>query len=179
MSRLITRQQCELEPQTLEALADVRHKGQLADVYLQFANSEPALRAYLHMEQCIRDGSLTDREIEAVKLWVSQRTGCTYCLSVHTQKARLAGIPEEQQLALRCGHSVDDERLDALIELTSMLFESRGTLDESSLATVRGAGLSDENLVDLTMLISTIFFTNITNHVNGTQSTLPEAPSLE
>ena len=50
--------------------------GKLADVYLQFANSEPALRAYLQMEHALKQGSLNTREIEAIKLWVSQQTGC-------------------------------------------------------------------------------------------------------
>jgi len=121
VSRLTIRAAEELQAQTREALEPVIAAGRIADVYLQFANSESALRAYLHMESSIREGSLSNMEAEAIKLWVSQQ-----------------------------------------------LFEE-----------ARGAGLNDETLVDLTMAISTIFFTNITNHINDSQSQLPAAPALD
>lgn len=152
--------------------------GQLALVYLQFANSDTAIRAYLHMERSVREGSLTPREIEAVKLWVSQRTGCDYCLSVHTRKAGVAGLSSEEQLAVRAGQLIGDRRVDTMVKIVARLFNHAGSLDESTLREARDAGLSDENLVDLTMAVSTIFFTNITNHINQTASTLPAAPPL-
>lgn len=178
MSRLTSRKESDLHPQTLDALAPVRVNGNLSPVYLQFASSEPALRAYLHMEKCLREGSLTEREVEAVKLWVSQHTGCDYCLSVHTYKAGIAGISADEQQRLRSGKAIDDKRVDTLIALASILFKSAGALPDPVLQQARDAGLSDENLVDLTMLISTIFFTNITNHINDSQSAWPPAPDL-
>lgn len=178
MSRLTTRAESDLQAQTLDALNSVRINGQLAQVYLQFANSDAAIRAYLHMERSVREGSLTPREIEAVKLWVSQRTGCDYCLAVHTHKASLAGLSSEEQLAVRAGGLIGDRRVDTIVKVVARLFNHAGSLDESTLAEARQAGLSDENLVDLTMVVSTIFFTNITNHINQTESTFPAAPPL-
>ncbi len=152
--------------------------GKLADVYLQFANSEPALRAYLHMEQALKQGSLATREIEAVKLWVSQQTGCEYCLSVHSFKAKAAGLDANLQLALRTGKNVGDARIDCLLKLAKALMNVPGKLPDALLAEAREAGLSDENLVDLSMAIATIYFTNLTNHINDSISSLPPAPEL-
>ena len=167
-----------MQPETLDALESVRMTGRLAEVYLQFANSEQALRAYLQMESCLRAGSLDNKELEAIKLWVSQQTNCEYCLSIHSFKARQAGLDESAQLAIRAGRVTGDQRIDIILRVAAALFQNPGKLDDDLLGTARVAGLSDENLVDLTMAMSTIFFTNITNHINDSQSPLPAAPSV-
>ncbi|MFK7995607.1 MAG: carboxymuconolactone decarboxylase family protein [Granulosicoccus sp.] len=178
MSRLPIRTASELQPETIQALEPVRLNGKISDVYLQFANSQVALRAYLHMEQSLREGSLTITEIEAVKLWVSQQTGCNYCLSIHSFKAGQAGLSPEKQMAVRAGRSTGDGRVDTLLKVASTVYESPGSIPQALLDEARGVGLTDENLVDLMMAISTVFFTNLTNHINDTQSPLPPAPVL-
>lgn len=177
MSRLATRNESELQPETLDALEPVRMKGRLAEVYLQFANSEHALRTYLQMESCLRESSLSNRELEAVKLWLSQQTECEYCLSIHSFKAAQAGLDESAQLAIRADQKIGDRRIDMILAVAAALFGKPGKLDQALLDNARAAGLSDENLVDLTMAMSTIFFTNITNHINDSRSPLPPAPS--
>jgi len=84
MARLNTTQEQDLNADTLAALESTRQRGRLADVYLQFANSEPAIKAYLTMEQGVRQGSLTEREIEAIKLLVSEINQCEFCIAVHS-----------------------------------------------------------------------------------------------
>ena len=147
-------------------------------MYLQFANSEQALRTYLQMESCLREGSLGDKELEAIKLWVSQQTNCEYCLSIHSFKAGQVGLDESTQFKIRAGLETGDQRLDIILKVASALFKLPGKLEDDLLDAARVAGLSDENLVDLTMAMSTIFFTNITNHINDSQSPLPSAPSF-
>lgn len=178
MSRLTTCNESELQPETLDALESVRMRGRLAEVYLQFANSEQALRAYLQMESCLKVGSLSNKELEAIKLWVSQQTNCEYCLSIHSFKAGQAGLDEPTQLSVRAGRETGDQRIDMILKVAAALFQVPGKLDDDLLDAARLAGLSDENLVDLTMAMSTIFFTNITNHINDSLSPLPAAPSL-
>ncbi len=178
MSRLTIRSAQALSSSTVEALGPEKLNGNISDVYLQFANSEPALRAYLHMEASLRDGSLSDIELEAIKLWVSEQTGCDFCLSVHSMKARHAGLSKTQQLAVRSNAPTGEPRIDALLAIARTIYAGRGSIAQHLLDEARAAQLSDENLVDLAMAISTIFFTNITNHINDTQSVLPPAPPL-
>lgn len=178
MSRLTIRTASELSPATSDALEPVKLNGKISEIYLQFANSEVALRAYLQMEASLREGSLTTIEVEAVKLWVSEQTGCDYCLSVHSFKARQAKLSPEQQIAVRTGKIVGDARIDALLTIVRTVFRTPGSIPQIMLDEARAAGLNDENLVDLMMAVSTIFFTNITNHINDSQSPLPPAPAL-
>lgn len=176
--RLSTCKESALSEETLSALEPTRLNGRLADVYLQFANSEPALQAYLGMEEALRTGSLNEQELECVKLLVSELTQCQYCLSVHSFKAKKAGISEEVQKCIRRGDPTGDARFDVLIRVVIALFKQPGSLDDSLMQELRAANFSDQNLVDICMAMSTIFFTNITNHINESESSLPVAPDI-
>ncbi len=178
MARLSTCKESALSRATLDALEHTRINGQLADVYLQFANSEPAIRSYLQMEAALREGSLSDYDLECIKLLVSEFTQCHFCLSMHTMKARKAGVDKETQLAIRRGDSLKDKRLNAMMNIVQHLYQQPGTLDSALLEDARNSGITDTELLDITMAMSTIFFTNITNHINDTEVTLPAAPSI-
>jgi uncharacterized peroxidase-related enzyme len=179
VSRLNTCPEDSLQTETIAALEPVRQQGRLADVYLQFANSEAALRAYLVMEASLRSGSLSSADIEGIKLLVSELTLCRYCLAVHGMKARQAGLDADRQTAIRRGERTGDERQDAMFALVRALFTTPGVLDEALLQAARDAGITDTELVDITMAMSTIFFTNITNHINDTALTLSPAATQE
>ena len=168
MARLRTREESELEAATLAALEPVRANGEVPALYRQFAASEPALRAYLGMEAAVREGSLAEREVEAVKLLVSVRLGCDFCTAVHTAKGRRAGLDARTQEAIRTRVAVGEPRLDALLDIVATLLAHPGPLDDERVRIARQAGVDDENLVDLTLLTATILFTNVTNHVNDT-----------
>ena len=178
MARLTTLDETALSAETLAALEPARLNGQLAPVYLQYANSEPALQAYLRMEQALRQGSLDEKTLEAIKLSVSERTGCDFCLAVHTFKGGKVGLDKPMQLAIRRGEPTGDDSLDVVIEVVRAFFTRRGSLPNDLMQKAYAAGLSQTNLLDVCMAVSTIVFTNIANHVNDTDVSLPPAPSI-
>lgn len=178
MSRLTTVTAEILAANTQTALDPFRVNNQIADVYLQIANSESTLRAYLSMETALKTSALSDAEIEAIKLLVSEINQCEYCLSVHHIKAGKAGFSEAQRVAIRKGHAIGNERVDVLIETVLAFFKQPGPLADFQLERLRKAGFDDQQLVELTLAIATIFFTNMFNHINNTQPTLPSAPAI-
>lgn len=178
MARLTTLNEADLSTETLTALEPVRLGGKLAPVYLQYANSEPALQAYLQMEQALMRGSLDDRTLEAIKLSVSERTGCDFCLSVHTMKGKKAGLDEATQLAIRRGEPCGDEYLDTVIAIVQAFLLRRGALPDELMEQAGKVGLTGTALLDVCMAVSTIVFTNIANHVNDTELSLPPAPPV-
>jgi len=140
MARLKTLDESILSEETLNALKPVRMKGALAPVYLQYANSEPALQAYLYMEQALCRGALDERTLEAIKLAVSERTGCDFCLSVHTFKGKKSGLDADTQMAIRQGHATGEGRLDAVLDIVRALQSRRGALPEALLQNARQHG---------------------------------------
>lgn len=179
MHRLGTRSENDLETATLDSLEPVRMAGKISDVYLQFANSEPALRTYLQMEETLRGGSLGDKELEAIKLLVSERNRCDYCLSVHDMKARKLGLDEQARRSIRRAEATGDARIDAITAIANEFFVNPGPLRDDLVEQGRAAGLGDQEFVDIGMAAATIFFTNIVNHINDTQPSLPAAPSVD
>ncbi len=168
----------ELDEETLELLKPFRVNGELAPVYRQMANSAPAIKAYLQMEKAIANCSLSLSEIEAIKLYVSQLNQCDFCLSVHSRKAKAAGLAKETQLAIRKGQATGDKRLDAILGVVSRFFNSPGTLSEASVSELREQGLEEPEMLDLVLVTSTIFLTNTFNHLNDTQLVFPKADEL-
>lgn len=179
MARLNTCAEETLQTQTLEALAPTRIKGALAPVYLQIANSEPALQAYLQMEAALRAGGLSTREVEAIKLAVSQHNRCDYCLSVHAVKSRAAGLDDTQQRAIRRGEPLDEPRLDAIVRCTWRLLTQPGSLPAELLEQLREAGVDDRQMVEIALAVSTISFTNWFNHFNDSQAPFAPAPAVD
>ena len=179
MHRLTTRNETDLQQATLESLEPVRMGGKISDVYLQFANSETALRAYLQMEASARAGSLSDLELEAIKLLVSEKNQCEYCLSVHDMKARKLGLEAESRRSVRCAESTGNARIDAITMIANEFFINPGPLSDAMVERARAAGLGDTEFVDIGLAVATIFFTNIVNHINNTQASLPLPPPLE
>jgi len=179
MSRLNIAPEQKLDEVTAGNLDPFRLKGQIAEVYLQIANSEPALNAYLAMETALKASSLSLSEIEAIKLLVSELNQCEYCLSVHHMKATAAGLDDKTKMAIRAGHPTGDNRIDLLVSTVRGFFVKPGPVSDEMLTRLKAAGFSDGELVDLSLVAATIFFTNIFNHLNNTISTLPAAPNLD
>ncbi len=179
MARLHTREEGSLSAEALAALEPTRMNGKIADVYLQFANSEPATMVYLQMEASLRQSSLSDLELESIKLLVSEINQCDFCLAMHTMKSRKAGIDQDMQMAIRSHGKTSNARVDALLDIVRAFFNQPGPLSDELLQNARDSGLTDGELVDTAMAISTIFFTNITNHINNTEVTVPAAPPVK
>jgi len=179
MHRLTTRKEDDLEQPTLDSLEPVRMGGKISDVYLQFANSEGALRTYLQMEATLREGSLSDVELESIKLLVSEKNHCDYCLSVHDMKARKLGLDTQSRRSVRRAESTGNARIDAITSIANEFFNNPGPLTDGLVEKGRAAGLGDREFVDIGMAVATIFFTNIVNHMNDTQASLPPAPSVQ
>lgn len=153
--------------------------NKLPDVYRQMANSESALSAYLTMEASIKKGSLSEREIEAIKLAVSELNRCDYCLSVHTWKSDQAGLDRDSQLSIRSGEPIGEERLDMMVRIVRHFFRQPGNLPDALVTEARAAQLTDQNLLDVVLVASTIFLTNTFNHINDTELAFEPAPALE
>ena len=176
MGRLKQCDDDELTASLVERLRSHTGKRMVAPIFREMGNSPIALGAYLTMEQSVSNCSLTEREVEAVKLLVSEISQCAFCLSVHSAKALAAGLDTSEQLAVRREQKLGEERFDKLLELAGHLARSAGPFSTEQVNDARQTGLRDQNLVDLVLVVSTIFLTNAFNHINDSDLVLPPAP---
>lgn len=137
-------------------------------------NSPGALAAVLAVDGALSQGPLTNKEIEVIKLAISQETGCDYCLAAHTVIGRGAGLTKEQILAARHGHASGDSKHDALANFSRTLYRTRGTVPVEIVDAIKAAGYSDTQIVDIMLAISAGIFTNYFNRVNDTVIEFPK-----
>ena len=74
------------------------------------------LESFLAFSGNAGKGVFTGKEIEAIKLAVSEVNGCEYCQSAHTALAKMNGFSDEDAIQIRRG-DIADARLNALVTL--------------------------------------------------------------
>lgn len=150
--------------------------GMVPNAYVGIGSNSPAaLEVALQLDAVLKKSSLNGKEIETVKLAVSEAADCDYCLAAHTAISKLHGLGADAIVALRHGAPSGDARLDALATFTAHLVRGQGELPAETLAAVRAAGYTDTQLVDAMLAVTSITFTNLFNRVNATVLDFPPA----
>jgi AhpD family alkylhydroperoxidase len=150
--------------------------GMVPNLYATLALSEHALGNYLALQNA--KSSITGKAREVVNLVVSQVNGCQYCLSAHTVIGGMVGFKLEQVLEIRRGGASFDTKLDALARLVKNIATERGHADLALVQAFFDAGWTQENLVDVIVVIGD---KTVTNYLHGTTQVpvdFPAAPAL-
>lgn len=177
MSRLATQDVATATGPAATLFANIKRAvGKVPNAYAVVGSNSPlALETVLGMDAALGKSSLSPRDVEAVKLAVSETVGCDYCLAAHTMISKKIGIPADAILGLRHGQPSGDARLDAIARFARLLVSTSGTVPVEAVDAVKQAGLSDQEIVDVLLAISTITFTNLVNRVNDTTLDFPAA----
>jgi uncharacterized peroxidase-related enzyme len=142
---------------TLKSLAAAL--GWVPNLYATVARAPHTLRGLLDWERHVARGSLSAREIELLKIHVSEINGCAYCLSAHSELGRRAGLRPDELRAARLGYGATP-REDALLALARRIVRTGGSGARGELARAREAGISDAELFDVIAVVALKAFTN-------------------
>lgn len=177
MSRLFTQPVNEAGSGAATLFAMIKQAaGKVPNAYLTMGSNSPvALESALNLDAALRRSSLRAKEIEIVKLAVSEAAGCDYCLAAHTMMGKRAGLSREAILAVRHGEASDDAKNDALAAFVRALTTTSGTLPEANLAAIRAAGYNDAQITDIALAMAAINLTNLFNRINDTTLDFPAA----
>lgn len=177
MSRLYTQAVSEATGHAAQLFTAIKGAiGKVPNAYATIGSNSPvALEAALNLDGALRKGSLSAKEIEVVKLAVSQEALCDYCLAAHTLMGGKAGLSSDAIKGVRHGQASGDERIDALATFAHALVSTKGDVPAEVLLAVKQAGYSDAQIVDAMLAISAITFTNLVNRVNVTPIDFPKA----
>jgi AhpD family alkylhydroperoxidase len=117
-----------------------------------------ALKPMLDMEAYLKNSGLEQSLIELVKTRASQINGCAYCLHMHTKDARAAGESEARLYLLNAWHESQlySPRERAALGWTEALTLISQTHAPDDAYEAVKAQFSEKELVDLTLLITTI-----------------------
>lgn len=151
--------------------------GFVPNLYAIFAHSDTALSDYLALQN--RKSSIRAKEREVINLVVSQVNNCSYCLSAHTQFAKMNGFSDEQILDIRRANISFDPKLDALAKLVKSTTENRGHASAEVLENFFAAGYTEANLIDVVIIIGDKIITNYLHALTDIPVDWPLAPELE
>jgi AhpD family alkylhydroperoxidase len=161
---------------TAEIYAQVRKiaGGRVPNTYAALGHLVPAsLTAVLTTQRTLASGTLSQQEIQTIKLLVSAKTGCDVCVAAHSFAGKMLGLPVDAMRAIRAGQATGDAKRDALVRFVSYLQTTTGTISQDEFAAIRAAGYTDTQLAEISLTIGLSIFTNTFNRINGTDVDFP------
>jgi uncharacterized peroxidase-related enzyme len=153
--------------------------GKVPNLYAGMAQSAVVLKAYLTFADNLKNGTLDGKTREMIALAVSQYNGCDYCLSAHSfVGSKLLGMTGPELRSARLAASTD-VTTQALLTFVSKVVVLRGRLEEGDILSVRDAGYSQGEVVEIIAHIAQTIFTNYFNHIAQTEIDFPPVAPID
>jgi len=151
------------------ALADtyaqlIERRGKVANILKVHSLNPAALGNHLDLYMTLMFGKsgLSRMEREAIAVVVSASNECEYCINHHTESLRHYLDDEEalNMLATADGLETLEPRLSNIVRYSEKLTTAPGAMTESDLGELRAEGLSDRDILDLTLIVGYFNFVN-------------------
>jgi len=85
----------------------------------------------------------------------------------------MAGLSPDTMRKIRAGEATGDAKRDALVRFVRILIKTSGTVDAAEVSRVRDAGYTERQLIEVTLAVAVITFTNLANRINDTVVDFP------
>jgi uncharacterized peroxidase-related enzyme len=173
MSRLAIPDRDDVPEASKPILDAVRKQlGAVPNMFRLLAQSPGALQGFT-----ANNGALTKtldvKMRERIALAVAQLNGCDYCVSAHSYLGlNLAKISPEEVALNRQGKS-SDAKSNAAVSFAAKVVRERGHISEADVKSVRDAGFSDGQIVEILAVTAENIFTNLLNVVADTDIDFP------
>ncbi|MGH1403293.1 MAG: carboxymuconolactone decarboxylase family protein [Alphaproteobacteria bacterium] len=152
--------------------------GATPNIFTAMANAPAALEGLLNLNGALSGGALNPQLREKLALVTAGQNGCDYCASAHTYLGEKAGIEPNELASNLKGQSIEAKDNAALL-FASQLIESRGRVTESQVQTVRAAGFSDEEVIEILAHVALNTFTNYFNEAFKIENDFPAVSTAE
>ena len=146
--------------------------GVVPNLFRLVGNSPAALEGYLGLNGALSH-ALDAKTRERIALAIAQANGCDYCLSAHSYLGLNLAKLDSAEIALnRAGHS-GDARADAAVVFARQVLDTRGKVRDGDLASVRLAGFSEAQVIEIVASVALNVLTNYINNVAQTDIDFP------
>jgi uncharacterized peroxidase-related enzyme len=174
MTRIKPLEPSEASPKAQNLLGAVQAKiGMTPNMMKTMAQSAAVLDGYLGLSGALSSGVLNPKLREQIALAVGQANSCQYCLSAHSTIGKMVGLKPEEIAASRRA-TATDPKVAAALRFVQDLVVHKGIVDDSALSSVRAAGYTDAEIVEIIAHVAMNIFTNYFNHVAGTEVDFPK-----
>lgn len=166
----------EQTPSASKPLLDAvnRQLGVVPNLMKLVGNSPAALEGYLSLNGALSKGKIDAKTRERIALAIAEINRCNYCLSAHTYLGKnIAKLDDAEMAANRNGKSTD-AKAAAAIHFASRVAIERGHVSDAEVATVKAAGYSDAEIVEIVLHVALNTLTNYINEVAQTEIDFPK-----
>ncbi len=155
----------EAEGKLAETYAELeRKRGKISNILKVHSLNPDALGDHLdlYMTLMFARSGLSRLEREAVAVVVSANNECEYCVNHHAESLRRYVDDEDTMTMLMTADGLEtlEPRLSNIVRHAEKLTTAPGAMTESDLGELRAVGLSDKDILDLTLVTSYFNFVN-------------------
>ncbi len=142
----------------------IEKRGKVSNILKVHSLNADAMGNHLDLYMTIMFGKsgLSRAEREAIAVVVSANNDCDYCVNHHAEALRRY-IKDEETIALLSsadGLETLEPRLSNIVRHAEKLTDVPGAMTESDLGELRAVGLSDRDILDLTLITAYFNFVN-------------------
>ena len=139
-------------------------RGKISNILKVHSLNPQAMSDHLDLYMTLMFGKsgLTRCEREAIAVVVSATNECEYCVNHHTEALRHYVDDEEVLAMLAAGDGLEtlEPRLSNIVRHAERLTAAPGAMTESDLEELRAVGLTDKDILDLTLIVGYFNFVN-------------------
>lgn len=147
--------------------------GSVPNLFRLVANSPAALEGYLGLSAALGKGALSAATGERIALAVAEINGCGYCLAAHSYLGQhVAKLNAAEISANRRGRS-NDAQADAAVRFAAHVVQQRGHVSAEDVQSVKDAGYSDAQVIEIVLHVALNTWTNYINEVARTVLDFP------
>lgn len=142
----------------------IKKRGKVSNILKVHSLNPDAMGDHLDLYMTLMFGKsgLSRAEREAIAVVVSANNDCAYCVNHHAEALRRY-IKDEETLALLSNADrleTLEPRLSNIVRHAEKLTTAPGAMTESDLGELRAVGLSDRDVLDITLITSYFNFVN-------------------
>ncbi len=161
------------EGKTQELFQEVQSQlGMVPNLMKTLGRSPVALEGYLNFTSALGKGVLSPKLQENIAVAVAGLNQCGYCASAHTAIGKKVEVEASELLKNLLGES-DDSQTSAVLSFVKTVVKKRGRISEVELESIRAAGFSDAEIVEIIGHIGINTFSNYFNNIAGTTIDFP------
>lgn len=142
----------------------VEQRGKVANILKVHSLNPDAMGNHLDLYMTIMFGKsgLSRAEREAIAVVVSANNDCKYCVSHHTEALRRYIKDEDTINLLQSGDNLQalPPRLASIVRHAAKLTRTPGAMQESDVGELRTEGLTDKDILDITLVVAYFNFVN-------------------
>lgn len=138
--------------------------GKIPHIFLNLAHSPLVLETYLMLNEKLEKSIIPSFLREKIALLVAQINHCNYCLSAHTAFSQKLGLEKIQIKEAREGYStIKKEQI--ILQFVKQVIERQGKVSEELFSSLKEQGVSDQEIVEINLIITVNLFTNYFNQM--------------